>query len=328
MDELILDCLLSDRGEEEMVRGASDYSRRHPDVLLDLFGTKERMEKTLKEEGADLSRFRLYDSVPFDTSEASSALSMMRDKRPNSIRDSMTYLRDHKEALGVLTAGPTGMVLVSVVSVLGMVEGVHFPALGALLRNVKGRDVLLLDCGANLEVPPERLLSFARIGEAFFRPLAKDGKPRVGLLNVGKEEGKGDSLRKKTYALLKESGLNFVGNLEGSDLLLDKADVVVTDGFTGNALLKDTEATALIAEKMLLSVGGENEAFKKAASLIDENFHYTLLGGSILLGSRGLVVKAHGAGDRNTVVHCLDQVRRLGREKAVDALEAALRTED
>ncbi len=327
MKEIIVDTLGADADGSVLVRGAIQAHHKNPSYNMVLFGNKEEMEKTFQEVGESFDGYTLIDADTLSP-EVHDVMAMLRYKGHSSLTDAMDYLSSHEEAAGLLTAGSTGMVLVSAIKRIGLLDGVSFPALAAMLPNIHGGRVCLVDCGANLEVPAEKLVQFAKLGAALSSAYCGIENPRVGLMNVGKEDTKGDSLRKKTFALLKETDLNFVGNLEGSDLLLDKADVITCDGFTGNCLLKNAEAVGLIASKMVLSLGKDDPSIKKASHLLSSTFSFTELGASIVLGCKKMVLKAHGAANEKTIATVSEDIIRLDENHLLEKLPKYFKAND
>ena len=197
---------------------------------------------------------------------------------------------------------------------LGRIKGVVRPALAPLLPTVKGTPVMLVDAGANVDVKPVNLVQFAVLGNTYMQKVMGIKKPRVALLNVGTEEAKGNELVKETYPLLKQLDINFVGNMEGRDLLSGNCDIVVADGFSGNVLLKSTEGACKLLMKeikkiMLGSIRGKIGALflKKPLKKLAKQFDYESLGGSVLLGTKGLVVKAHGSSKAKEFLYTIEQ---------------------
>lgn len=310
MKQIVLDTLGADLDGNVLVKGAIEGSQKNPDYQYVLFGHKEEMEKTLKENGADLSSFVLYEAEPVPA-EVHDVMAMLRFKGHSSLTDALDYVASNKEAAGLVTAGSTGMVLVSTIKHVGLLPDVSFPALAALLPNIHGGRVCLVDCGANIEVPAEKLVQFAKLGAALMTSYCGIENPRIGLMNVGKEDTKGDSIRKKAFGLLKETDLNFIGNIEGSDAFLDKCDVITCDGFTGNVILKNAEAVGLIAMKMVSKFGADDPNIQAATKALYHMFAYNEQGASIVLGSKKVVMKAHGAANDKTIAAAISDVAKL-----------------
>lgn len=321
MKEIVIDTLGADLGPSVLIQGAVEARRKNPSYRLVLVGYRVEIEKELRAEGEDPSSYGIIDSLPLDPS-VHDVMGMLRYKGKCSLLDAYDYAKDNENVAGIVSAGPTGMVLVGSIRHLGLLDGVNFPCLAAKLRNIRGNPVILADCGANIEVPAEKIVQFALLGRAFASACGI-ASPRIGLMNVGKEDTKGDSIRKKAFALLsaRKEEVNFVGNIEGSDLLLDKADVVACDGFSGNLLLKNAEATALICEKIVRKVASGDKAAEKAAGFIHANFAYNELGGAFLLGAKKAVVKAHGAANASSITSIVSDIAAVSEGNLLSKMQ-------
>lgn len=236
-------------------------------------------------------------------------------------------------AAAVVSAGSTGAMLAACTLHVKRLKGVHRPAV-ALLVPVPGRPTLLLDVGANVEVRPEHLVQFAYMGAAFMEAVQGVERPRVGLLNIGEEPGKGTEDLVAAHERLAGGPLNFVGNVEGTGLVSGAADVVVADGFTGNVALKTMEGTAkavagavrdAIRSNSVSSLGGL--LVRRSVSRLREQLDPNTTGGAILLGLRGVAVVAHGSSTADGVANAVRLAQRAVDEQMIertaDALQAA-----
>ena len=212
---------------------------------------------------------------------------------------------------GFVSAGNTGAMLAAALLVVKRMSGVRRPAIVTTLPGLEG-PVILLDSGANADCRPEHLLEFGVLGSAYARTVLGLPEPRVGLLNIGEEESKGNELARAAHALLRDSGLNFVGNVEGRDLLRNLADVVVTDGFTGNVALKLLEGCASAFFTRVRSAAQSGTRAKAGGMLLRPALRGLLtaldpeeVGGACLLGVRGLVVICHGNSSRRAIANAL-----------------------
>jgi len=207
----------------------------------------------------------------------------------------------------VVSAGSTGAMVAGSLIILGRLPGVDRPAIATLIPTVKG-ELLLLDAGANIQCTPEHLVSFARMGTVFVREILKVENPTVGQLNIGGEPKKGNELAVATYRLLEQSGLDFVGNVEGNQFMLGPSDVVVTDGFTGNNTLKLVEGFArfldALSRKPDLSAE-EQQAMKPVLGILMRDFSYEVYGGAMLLGVRGISIIAHGRSSSRAITNAV-----------------------
>ena len=255
----------------------------------------------------------------------------LRRKRDSSLRVAAELVRDG-ECEALVSAGNTGAAMAIGMFVMGVLPGVDRPAIAAALPSLAGYTVLL-DAGANVDPKPRHLFQFAVMGHVYSRDIVGKDHPRVGLLSVGEEEGKGNELTREAFEELRGSSLNFIGNVEGRDIYNGRCDVVVTDGFTGNVCLKISESlaemlTAMIREELtrdVLSKAGaalSGRAFQRMKKRVD----YTEMGGAPLLGINGASIICHGASPvkaiKNGVRVAAEWVRNDVNEHIKTALEA------
>lgn len=321
MKEIVIDTLGSDKGEEEIVLGAIESHRRYPEYRFVLIGIQKEIEEILRKNNENPEEYGIIDSLPLDES-IHDVMSMLRFKGHCSMVDAFDYAKSHDEVAGVVSAGPTGMLLVSSIRHIGCLPEVNFPVLASFLYNIHQKLFCLVDCGANIEIREDKLFQFAQLGSALMKSYCGIENPRVGLMNVGKEDTKGDSLRRAAFPLFKESGLNFVGNIEGNDVFMDKVDVVACDGFSGNVILKNAEAVGLIGAKI-----AEMNHEEKTARQLYEMFAYNELGGAILLGINKVVMKAHGAANRKTILAVVKDIIKLSQNDFVGLMKKELDSE-
>ncbi|HLM32415.1 MAG TPA: phosphate acyltransferase PlsX, partial [Solirubrobacterales bacterium] len=237
------------------------------------------------------------------------------------------------EADGLVSAGSTGAALAASVLHVKRIRGVHRPAVAVLLP-VPGRDILLLDAGANNEVRPEHLVQFAYMGSAFMEAVRGVDRPKVGLLSNGEEAGKGTPDVKEAHerlAAADSSSLNFAGNVEGSDLTGGELDVVVTDGFTGNVALKAIEGTSkavvraireAVTSSPVSSVGGL--LIRGRVGRLREEIDPNTVGGAILLGLRGVAVIAHGGSTPDGIANAVRLAQQAHDERMIERTQRAL----
>lgn len=229
-----------------------------------------------------------------------------------------------------VTAGNTGAAMFNALRTLGRIKGVARPALTALFP-VKGGHCVVLDIGANADCRPEFLLQFAVLGSIYAEKVLNKHNPRLGLLSNGEEAGKGNQLIKDTYPILEKSGLNFIGNVEGKELFGGAADVVVTDGFTGNILLKSSEAVAKLltdtlreelTSSTITKIGAllAKPAFKKLKAMMDPSE----VGAAPLLGIDGLVFVGHGRSDSRAMYNAIRIARQAVKANLIPALRSAI----
>ena len=233
----------------------------------------------------------------------------IRKKKKSSIIGCMNLLKN-QEVSGVFSAGSTGAAMVAAITVLGKVKGISRPAIASVLPGYK-KNIVLLDSGANLEVKPQHLFEFATMGSNFARDSLGVDKPRIGLLNNGEESTKGRAVEKKTYDLLSKSDLNFIGNVEGRDFSKDTADVFVTDGFTGNMILKSMEGTARLQQELIHDsldrrlIKPVSYIVNRSLKSVNDRFNPDVQNGAFLLGVNGPVTIAHGSSSPTAIKNAL-----------------------
>jgi phosphate acyltransferase len=256
----------------------------------------------------------------------------LRRKRDSSLRVSAELVRDQKAAAFV-SAGNTGAAMAISMFVIGVLRGIDRPAIAAVLPNLK-RFTVLLDVGANVDPKPWHIFQFAVMGHVYARDILGIANPRVGLLSVGEEEGKGNELTKESYEQLKESSLHFIGNVEGRDIYNGHCDVVVTDGFTGNVALKISESLAEMLGAMMKEELTRDVRSKLGAALAQPAFarfrkrvDYTELGGAPLLGIDGAAIVCHGASPSKAIRNAVRVASEWARAGLNEHIKAALEAE-
>ncbi|MCH1525500.1 MAG: phosphate acyltransferase PlsX [Candidatus Actinomarina sp.] len=301
MNTIAVDAMGGDSAPGEIVKGAIKAKNLGIDVIL--CGDENLINPFLEDSKIPVLHYPEVISMDDDPARA------IRSKKNSSIVGAMQLVKENK-ASAVFSAGSTGASLVAAISVLGKIKGVIRPAIASVLPAAEG-EIVLLDSGASLEVKPKVLLQFAAMGSKFAEVLFNIPSPRVGLLNNGEEPTKGRDLEKNTYKLLKNSNLNFIGNIEGRDFANDVADVFVTDGFTGNIVLKTMEGTAKLQQKMIKKSFLEN-LFKpmllpvnKALKPVKDRLDPDKTNGAYLLGVNGIVTIAHGSSSAEAVMNSI-----------------------
>jgi glycerol-3-phosphate acyltransferase PlsX len=318
---IALDAMGGDHAPQEIVKGAVLAAREYPIEVL-LVGQEEVVRKELAAAGgATPSNIEVVDArevVEMDDT----AIAPIRRKRNSSIRICANLVSEGR-ADAFVSAGNTGATWTSARVVMGMIEGVSRPALAAIVPNSKGY-TLLLDVGANVDAKPNHLREFAVMGHFYAQMVFGIESPRVGLLSIGEEEGKGNELTKEVFRVLKETGLNFIGNAEGRDVYNGNADVIVCDGFIGNVVLKASEAlgemiTRTIREELMRSwrrkLGGllAKSAFTELKARMD----YSEYGGAPLLGVKGGCIVCHGRSNAKAIKNAL----RVARSFAIARID-------
>ena len=300
MRTIIIDGMGGDYAPSGPVDGALRALKLYPELSIILTGTKEVLEKELEGKDYDKNRLTLRATSQVIENEEESPVEAIRKKKDSSMVVGLDMVKKG-EADGMVSAGNTGALLAGATFVTGRIRGVGRPALTLALPMGK-RPTVLLDVGANMDCKPAYLLQFARMADVYYRKLYKVQRPRIGLLNVGAEEHKGNALSKETYQLLKEAeDLNFVGNCEARDVFGDDFDVVVTDAFAGNVLIKSMEGLGSfikvkLKENLMKTIRGKIGGLfaKPAIYELKNSLDPNTVGGCPLLGVKGAVIKAHG----------------------------------
>ena len=256
----------------------------------------------------------------------------VRKKRDSTLVRAAEAVRDG-EASAMISAGNTGATMASALLRMGRITGVARPAIATPVPVPGGTPTVLLDAGANAEVQPEWLVQFAVMGSVYSTQRFGVEKPRVGLLSIGEEPGKGDTLRKEAYELLAVAPhINFIGNVEGRDLMTGAVDVVVTDGFTGNVVLKTLEGSLKTVVKALFTAFGQPEYAEAANTLMPallplyETLDPDTYGGAILLGVDGVCIISHGSSSARAMVNGIKCAQEMVETNMVEAIRQAIST--
>ncbi|MEE8369777.1 MAG: phosphate acyltransferase PlsX [Dehalococcoidia bacterium] len=324
-DPLIaLDAMGGDYAPTEMVKGAV-MAARELGVRVALVGRPDSIEACLARQGPRPDTITIVpaaDVIEMEERPAQAA----RQKKDSSIVVGLRLVKQGK-ADAFVSAGNTGAVMAGMIMYLGRIRGIERPSLVALMP-LSGKLTVLLDVGANADCKPNHLLQFALMAAAYMERVWKVERPRVALLNIGEEEAKGNILAQEAYPLLAASGLNFIGNVEGRDVPSGIADVIVTDGFTGNVVIKTMEGMADFIMNQLRGAMMSRPWYMAAGALLRPAFDgvrrkmdYREYGAGPLLGANGLVFVGHGRSDARAISSAL----RVAREAAQSGMLEAIR---
>jgi len=331
--DIALDAMGSDKAPDPEIRGAI-LAARTLDIRVHLIGPEEILRPKLREA---LRGYRRQDRPPVFLVQASEWITMqdkaalaVRSKRDSSMRVGLKMVREGRAA-GFVTAGNTGAAMATAKMVLGSLGGVDRPALAAVFPTSTGSPTLVLDVGANSDCDPENLVQFAFMGDRYARDVLRIANPRVGLLSIGEEDSKGNALTKDTLPLLRETKLNFIGNVEGRDLFNGRVDVVVCDGFVGNVALKTAEGLAKLVntslrESLKSTVTSQVGALlsQKAFAAFKKRLDYTEYGGAPLLGLRGAAIVGHGSSNDRAIMNGIRVAAEFAGAHVGASIEAAL----
>jgi len=323
--KIYVDAMGGDLAPEAPVKGALKALRQYPNLTVILAGDLEKVKPFLGDCADVKDRLVLEDAPEVITNHESPVMGV-RKKVNSATVQGMLKVRSG-EADGFVSAGSTGATLAGGMFRLGRIPGIERPALAPLIPNGKSH-FLLIDCGANVDCKPEYLVQFGIMGDAYMRGVMGMENPRVGLANIGAEAEKGNALVKATYPLMEKAPYNFVGNVEARDIPLEQADVIVTDGFGGNLILKYTEGLAkalmgLIKRELMADGRGKIAGLiaKPAFRRVKKAMSSDEIGGAPLLGVQGAVVKAHGSSNDYAFCSAITQCVKMIDGRVVQTIE-------
>lgn len=331
--KIVVDAFGGDYAPLEIVAGAVKALQANEKLRVVLVGDKDRITEILQQLVFVSDRLEIVHAPDIVTNDDVPTVAI-RTKKTSSIVVAYDYLKQNEDAVALVSAGSTGATLTGAVLKLGRIKNVSRPALAPLLPTVNDSNVMLLDCGANAECKPENLLHFGIMGNEYMKAMGVK-KPRIALLNIGTEEEKGSEMIKEAFALLKNSGLNFIGNIEARDVMRGNVDVVVADGFSGNVCLKTIEGTAEILfgeireathSSFKSKIGGL--LLKKGLYGIKKKYDYRKVGGAPLLGVTKIVLKCHGNSKADSVATTIEQAYTLAKNKMVERVSKAVGNEE
>ena len=340
LTDIVLDAMGSDRAPDPEVKGAILACRNYP-VRVHLVGPEDRIRPVLERYTSGRARGRFATEnhsrapLPVQIVHTDQWIEMhdkvavaIRQKPHSSMRVGLKLVREGK-ATAFITAGNTGAAMATAKMVLGNLPGVDRPALATVMPTSAGSPCVLLDAGANVDCKPHNLEQFAVMGELYARSVLKIAHPRVGLLSIGEEEGKGNELTKDSFALLNGLAMNFIGNVEGRDIFNGHADVIVCDGFVGNVALKTSEGLARLVRD-LLRRSLTSTVTARAGALLSRNafrdfkkrLDYSEYGGAPLLGVRGVCIVGHGSSSDRAIMNAIRVAAEAAQSHMTSHLEA------
>jgi glycerol-3-phosphate acyltransferase PlsX len=330
--KVVVDAMGSDRAPHPEIDGALAAARDFG-VRVILVGLPERVLPELKRcgwRGDGDKGVEFVEAAEFIGMDEAVATAVRR-KRKSSMRVGARLVAEGR-ADGFVSAGNTGAAMATAKMVIGMLPGVDRPALAALVPTKSGRPTLILDVGANSDCKPHQMAQFAIMGDAYSRSVLGTPRPSVGLMSIGEEEAKGNDLTKEAFPLLRElSGLNFVGNVEGRDVFTGQVDVIVTDGFTGNVMLKLSEGLQEAVISMIKRELSASAITKAGAMLarpafqnLKKRLDYAEYGGAPLLGVQRIVVVCHGSSNARAVRNAVRNVKEFSEHGALERIERGI----
>jgi len=325
--KLAIDAMGGDHAPEAVVLGAMEAISKIKNLSITLIGDETKIKEYL----SNATNIDIIHTTEMITSEDEPVRAVRRKKNASMVLMAKEVKEGRADAC--ISAGNTGALMSAGLFVVGRTKGIDRPALSPTLPTKDGRGVLLLDVGANVDAKPNHLLQYAIMGSIYSEKVRQVDNPRIGLLNVGTEDGKGNSMTQKAFSLMETSPLNFIGNVEARDILHDVADVVVTDGFTGNIALKTIEGTAELMFSMLKKTLTSSLKTKLAAGLIKNdlkglqaNLDYSEYGGAGLFGLAAPVIKAHGSSNGRAIYNAISQACYMVDYQVIDTIKKTVET--
>jgi glycerol-3-phosphate acyltransferase PlsX len=321
---IALDAMGGEHSPAAEVEGAVAAAKAHA-IEVVLVGKKEAVEAELRKHRYDLPIVEASQVIEMGDHPSE----VMRDKRDSSVAVGMKLLKN-KEVDAFVSAGNTGAVMTAATLILGRIEGIERPAL-SILVSFPSNSVLLLDVGANANCKPDYLVQFAQMGSVYMTKIFGIESPRVGLLSNGEEDTKGNNLVCEAHRMLRATKLNFVGNIEGHDLPSNSTDVLVTDGFTGNILIKVGEGVGEIIVQSVKQAIARRPYLKAVALILKpalrsafNSVDYSEYGGAPLLGVNGNVIIAHGRSNAKAINSALFIAKRAVEQDIVSAIRKGI----
>lgn len=323
---IIVDAMGSDNGPEAIVNGCIDALNEELGFDVTLVGDENEIKKAVEKRNFDSGRLKIRHASEVVTN-ADKPSRVVREKKDSSMVVGFNMIKENEGDV-LISCGNTGALLSCGILVLKRLKGIVRPALGSIIPAKTGY-AMIIDAGLNTNCKPINYYQFGVLGSFYMKANFNMDKPRVGIVNVGSEEEKGTDEIKEGYKMLKESSLNFVGNVEGNDVMLGKADVVVCDGFLGNVMLKLLEGTSEFLFGEIKSILRKNILTTLAAAVLKKGFGSLkdkvdpdIQGGAPILGLDGLVLKSHGNSNAKTIKNVVIKGYTLAKAQFLDSIKA------
>ncbi len=327
--KLAIDAMGGDHAPKAIVEGAMDAVREFSDLSITLVGNEEKIKPFL----TDSTNITILHTEEVITGEDEPVRAVRRKKNASLVLMAKEVKEGRADAC--ISAGNTGALMSAGLFVVGRIPGISRPALSPTLPTIDEKGFLFLDVGANVEAKPTHLLHYGIMGSIYAEKVRGIKNPTVGLLNVGTEDAKGDELTKKAFELLEQAPIHFIGNVEARDLFDHVADVVVTDGFSGNVALKTIEGTAQTVFKLLKETLTSSLKTKLAAGLVkndlknlSKRLDYSEYGGAGLFGLKAPVIKAHGSSNRRAILNAIRQAKHMVEHDVTETIRKTIESMD
>ncbi|GAB7388103.1 phosphate acyltransferase PlsX [Bacillaceae bacterium] len=320
---IAIDAMGGDHAPEAAVEGAVLAAEEYRELHLILIGDETEIRRRLPASlPSNIEIVHADEAIAMDEEPVQA----VKRKRGSSMVKAVQMVKE-RAADAVISAGNTGAFMTAGLLIVGRIRGIDRPALAPLLPSVSGGGTLVLDVGANMDAKPGHLLQYAIMGNIYAQHVLCIAEPRVGLLNVGTEDKKGNELTKETFPLLEKANLRFIGNVEARDVVFGVCDVLVCDGFSGNVLLKAAEGIARAVFEMLKNEMTRSWPNKLAATILRPSLRrlkhkldYAEYGGAPLLGLQGACIKAHGSSDARAFKNAIKQAERFVEHRVIELI--------
>ena len=325
---IIVDAFGGDNAPLEIIKGSLD-AKNEFGVDITLVGNEEIIRKVSRENELNLDGVKIVHAETV-ISQNEAGTEVVKSKKDCSMAVGLKMLHNG-EGDAFVSAGNSGAVCVGATLIVKRIKGIKRPGFAPVIPTLEG-NMMLIDCGANVECKPQMLLQFGVMGSIYMEKVMGIKTPRVGLANVGTEPHKGGELQQKTYELLQDSKLNFIGNIEGRDVPVGGCDVCVSDGFTGNLILKTYEGVASALMSKIKGVFNKNLKNKLAAAMVygdlkemKKSVDYNEFGGAPIIGCAKPVFKAHGSANAKTFKNAIRLTKEYVENNVVEEISAALK---
>jgi len=328
--KIVVDVFGGDNAPDEILKGCAAALSADKNLRLIMSGKAGVIEAYIASAGMDSARVEILDAPDVVANEDAPG-QIIRSKPDSSMIKALRALKENPEAAGFVSAGSTGAALTGATLLVGRIRGIQRPALAPVMPTFNRKNVIMLDVGANMDCKPEYLQQFGIMGSAYMKAVFGIEKPRVALLSVGTEDKKGNELNHAAFDLLRQTPLNFVGNMEARDLFSGDYDAIVCDGFSGNVAIKMMEGTFhmytdVLKQEIKASLAATfgylfmRKAFKKLKKCLD----YTAMGGAAFLGCEKVIIKAHGSSTAASIAASILKAKMMAENNTVEIIKAEL----
>ncbi|WP_440895275.1 phosphate acyltransferase PlsX [Amphibacillus sp. Q70] len=327
--KIVIDAMGGDNAPQSVVEGAMLSIESIDNIEITLVGDETKIKPFLTND----KRITILHTTEVITGDDEPVRAVRKKKKASLVLMANEVKEGRADAC--LSAGNTGALMSAGLFQVGRIKGIERPALSPTLPTIDGKGFVFLDVGANVDAKPKQLLQYGIMGSIYSEKVRGNNNPRVGLLNVGTEDGKGNELTRQAFELLQTAPINFIGNVESRDILAGVADVVVTDGFSGNIALKTIEGTAemmfgLLKETFMASLKTKLAAgiLKNDLKQLKGKLDYAEYGGAGLFGLAAPVIKAHGSSNGRAIYNAVQQTCHMVENKVTDVIEETIRKMD